>query len=117
MPVGMQQFGSFGSYPVGHSIGHTSLGQPPKHRGMPALSSLQTSFLPSQQFCDALMLPPPGSTGAPQMLPTGLQACPLSQRPGSSGSHATSMSVPGPPPQHASLTMQNSPVSVHPPAI
>src|SRR5687767_8804659 len=99
MPVGMQQFGSFGSYPVGHSIGHTSLGQPPKHRGMPALSSLQTSFLPSQQFCDALMLPPPGNTGAPQMFPTGLHDCPLSQRPSGAFSQVTLPLGFTPPPQ------------------
>jgi hypothetical protein len=51
---------------------------------MPELSSLHTS-LPTenalQQFCEALMLPPSGRTGAPQMFPTGLQLCPLSQRP------------------------------------
>jgi hypothetical protein len=58
-------------YPVGHWAD-----PPPKQRGMPELSSLQTS-LPAlnelQQFCEALMWPPSGSTGAPQMLPVGLQ--------------------------------------------
>jgi hypothetical protein len=53
---------------------------PPKQRGIPELSSLQTSFLPSQQFCEALIEPPSGSTGAPQMFPDPLQAIPLSQR-------------------------------------
>src|SRR5687767_6295502 len=112
----MQQFGSVPSYPVGQSAGHTSFGQPPKQRGMPALSSLQTSFLPSQQFCDALMLPPLGSTGAPQMLPTGLQSWPLSQRLVTM-SQETSPSGLTPPPQHALSSLQNSPVRRQPPAI
>jgi hypothetical protein len=37
-------------------------------------SCLQTAFLPSQQFCEALVAPLP-----PQMLPGGLQAWPLEQ--------------------------------------
>lgn len=40
---------------------------------MPLESSLQTVFLPSQQFCEALL------PKAPQMLPGGLQAWPLVQ--------------------------------------
>src|SRR5574342_829265 len=43
---------------------------------MPAVSGLHTSFLPSQQFCEAFT-----SVEAPQMLPGGLQEPPLSQRP------------------------------------
>ena len=56
---------------------------PPKQRGTPEESTLQTSFWPSQQFCEALMLstPPSGSLPAPQMLPVPLQLVPLSQRP------------------------------------
>lgn len=41
---------------------------------MPLASCLQTSFLPSQQFCDAGTAPLP-----PQMFPGGLQAWPLVQ--------------------------------------
>jgi hypothetical protein len=41
---------------------------------MPLVSGLQTSFLPLQQFCDALTVPLP-----PQMLPGGLQLVPLLQ--------------------------------------
>jgi hypothetical protein len=77
-PVSMQQ-GARPVYPVGHCVL-----PPPKHRGMPALSRLQTSLCPSQQSWGALTLnvPPSGrGKGAPQMLPTGLQACPWSQRP------------------------------------
>jgi hypothetical protein len=48
----------------------TSPTQPPKQREMPAVSRLQTAFLPAQQFCEA------GSPAAPQMLPGGLQAVP-----------------------------------------
>ena len=58
-------------------MGHceqSSFGHPPKHRGMPFESALHTTFLPSQQFWDAF------SPSAPQMLPGGLQAWPLSQR-------------------------------------
>jgi hypothetical protein len=42
---------------------------------MPLASSLQTFFLPSQQFWEALK-----PLMAPQMLPGGLQAVPLLQR-------------------------------------
>jgi hypothetical protein len=42
---------------------------------MPFESDLHTSFLPSQQFWDAFT-----SVLAPQMLPGGLHAPPLSQR-------------------------------------
>lgn len=80
---------------------------------MPELSSLQTSFMPLQQFWLALMLPPPGSTGAPQMLPTGLQDWPLSQR---LPSHCTLPLGFVPPPQHCCAFEQNCPVSVQPPA-
>jgi hypothetical protein len=51
-----------------------SFGQPPKQRMMPFESALQTAFLPSQQFCEALTVPLP-----PQMLPGGLQLVPLEQ--------------------------------------
>ncbi|HEX9106462.1 MAG TPA: hypothetical protein VF832_04530 [Longimicrobiales bacterium] len=50
-----------------------SFGHPPKQRGMLFESSLQTFFLPSQQFCEAF------APVAPQMLPGGLQDVPLSQ--------------------------------------
>jgi hypothetical protein len=45
---------------------------------MPFMSCLHTAFLPEQQFWDAFT-----SVEAPQMLPGGLQLCPLSQRGGS----------------------------------
>lgn len=101
----MQQ-GDWPVYPVGQLVP-----KPPKHRGMPAPSSLQTSFKPLQQFCDALMLPPSGSTLAPQMLPTGLQAVPLSQR------LPVQVTLPlglVPPPQHSCAVSQVLPVSRHP---
>ena len=41
---------------------------------MPPESGLHTSFLPSQQFCEALTL-----VLTPQMLPGGLHAWPLLQ--------------------------------------
>jgi hypothetical protein len=41
---------------------------------MPLMSTLQTAFMPSQQSWLALIFPPSGNTGAPQMFPTGLQA-------------------------------------------
>jgi hypothetical protein len=53
----------------------SSFGQPPKQRWIPFESGLQTAFLPSQQFCEALTAPEP-----PQMLPGGLHACPPVQR-------------------------------------
>src|SRR5215468_1090525 len=80
LPGAMQQ-GASPVYPVGHAVD-----APPKQRGMPETSSLQTSLpgptcppfetCPLQQSMGALVLPPSGSTGAPQMLPTGLQALP-----------------------------------------
>src|SRR5687768_14339109 len=85
---------------------------PPKQRGMPELSSLQTSFIPSQQFCEALMLPPSRSTGAPQMLPSPLQEVPLSQR-----LVVLSQVTPpwaGAPPQQALVARQELPVSRQP---
>lgn len=87
--------------------------EPPKQRGMPDESSLQTSFEPLQQFCDALILPPSGSTLAPQMLPTPLHAWPLSQRP------VAQLTLPfgfTPPPQQALSLLQLVPVSRQPPA-
>jgi hypothetical protein len=48
---------------------------------MPFESYLQTSFFPSQQFCDAFVL-------RPQMFPGGLQFPPLSQS-SFTGSHVT----------------------------
>ncbi len=54
---------------------------------IPAESALQTSFLPSQQFWEALTVPLP-----PQMFPGGLQAVPLLQvvgAPACLGAHRT----------------------------
>ena len=70
------QHGAWPVYPVGQLPE-----PPPKQRGMPLLSSLQTAFLPSQQFCEAFTEPPSRRTGAPQMFPDGLQLVPLLQRP------------------------------------
>jgi len=100
------QHGAWPVYPVGQVVL-----PPPKQRGMPDESSLQTSFLPSQQSCEALIFPPSGSTGAPQMLPTGLQAWPLSQRP---VLHTTLPLGLVPPPQQAWSLMQLSPVRRQP---
>jgi hypothetical protein len=79
---------------------------PPKQREIPFASGLQTAFLPSQQFWEAL------SPFAPQMLPGGLQATPLSQR-------LSSVPQTTPEPgrlQHASVESQKSPVIRQPPA-
>ncbi len=65
----MQHCGLVASYPVGHCVDC-----PPKQRMIPAESGLQTSFLPSQQFWEALTVPLP-----PQMFPGGLQAVPFEQ--------------------------------------
>jgi hypothetical protein len=73
----MQQAGFEPSQPVGQAAGHVSPLHPPKQRGMLFESSLQTALLPSQQFWDAGTFEP--SMRAPQMLPGGLQAVPLSQ--------------------------------------
>ncbi len=88
---------------------------PPKQRGMPETSSLQTAFLPSQQSCDALIItvPPSGSGAVPQMFPTPLQARPLSQRP---PTHCTVPFGFVPPPQQALSFAHDVPVSRHPPA-
>jgi hypothetical protein len=80
---------------------------------MPDESTLQTSFMPSQQFCVALMLPPSPSTFSPQMLPTGLHDRPLSHRP---SVHFTEPFGFTPPPQHASALLHEVPVSRQPPA-
>lgn len=79
---------------------------------MPDVSSLQTAFLPSQQSCDALMLPPSRSTGAPQMLPRPLHAVPLSQRlvPGSQVTPPWA----GAPPQQKVVPRHEFPVSRQP---
>ena len=80
---------------------------------MPDESSWQTSFLPSQQFWLALIFPPPGNTGAPQMFPTPLHDVPLSHRP------LMQRTLPLgfiPPPQHSSSELQLSPVRRQPPA-
>lgn len=85
--------------------------KPPKQRGIPAESSLHTSFMPLQQFWEALMLPPSGSTLAPQMLPTGLQALPLSQR------FPTQLTEPlglVPPPQQLWAEVQEFPLRLQP---
>jgi hypothetical protein len=93
---------------------------------MPELSSLQTSLpgvitppfeiLPLQQSCFALMLPRPpsgsGTTGAPQMFPTGLQAFPLLQVP---ELHSTSL-IGSPPPQQLAVSVHQVPVSRQPSA-
>ena len=96
---------------------HDPDGQPPKQRGIPLESSLQTSLWPSQQSCGALMLPPPGSTGAPQVSPTFWQAVPWVQR-RSVGLHSTEASTP---PgreesarQHSDVSLQESPWRRHP---
>ena len=86
---------------------------PPKQRGIPERSSLQTERIPSQQFCEALMLtdPPSGSRAVPQMLPTPLHAWPLSHRP---LVHRTEPLGLTPPPQHASSFAHEVPVSRQP---
>ncbi len=53
-------------------MGH-AVEAPPKQRITRFESGLQTAFLPSQQSCDAFVL-----VLAPQMLPGGLHAPPLS---------------------------------------
>ena len=80
---------------------------------MPPVPSLQTSFMPLQQFCEALTEPPSRSTGAPQMLPTPLHDWPLSQRP---PAHTTEPLGFTPPPQHALSLSQEVPVRRQPPA-
>ena len=80
---------------------------------MPLTSSLHTAFMPSQQSWLALIFPPSGSTGAPQMLPTGLQAWPLSQR---LPVHCTELLGLVPPPQHCCAVSQAVPVRRQPPA-
>lgn len=82
-PGCMQQPGTDASQPVGHAVV-----LPPKHRSTPFESGLQTSFFPSQQFCDAFT-----SVEAPQMFPGGLHAPPLSQV-CSVGLQATSWATP-----------------------
>lgn len=103
----MQQPATEASYPVGQVVD-----PPPKQRGMPDESSLQTAFFPSQQSWDAGMCPPSGSTGAPQVAPGGLQACPLSQRIPSCGSQVTDAVVD--PPQQSCVSLHQSPVTRHP---
>jgi len=77
--------------------------------------------LPSQQFWDALMstAPPSGSVPAPQMLPTPLQACPLSQRPPMHFTLPLGLITPPsgylPPPQQSLSLVQKFPVSLQPP--
>lgn len=105
-PPAMQQ-GAVPVKPVGHEPDW-----PPKHRGMPDVSSLQTSFIPLQQFCEALMAPPSGSTGAPQMFPVALQDVPLSQRL-VVGSHETPPGAGGAP-QHIRSDRHALPVSLQP---
>ncbi len=99
-----------GATPV-YPVGHVPL-PPPKQRGMPELSSLQTSFIPSQQSWEALIFPPSRSTGAPQMFPRPLHDWPLSQRlvP---GSHTT-LPCAGAPPQQATVDRHELPVRRHP---
>ncbi len=67
-PGWMQHIGFVPSQPVGHAVD-----PPPKQRITLFASGLQTAFLPSQQSCDAFVL-----VLAPQMLPGGLHAPPLS---------------------------------------
>lgn len=75
---------------------------------------MQTAFLPSQQFCEALMsvVPPSGNLPEPQMLPTPLQLWPLSHRP---SEHCTEPLGFTPPPQQSLATEQKLPVSLQPP--
>ena len=80
---------------------------------MPPVSSLQTSFMPLQQFCEALIEPPSRSTGAPQILPTPLHDCPLSQRP---AVHRTEPLGLTPPPQQEFALSHEVPVNRQPPA-
>jgi hypothetical protein len=68
----MQHCGSLPSQPVGHVVVQPVAGHPPKQRGIPFESYLQTSFFPKQQFWDAAAL-------SPQMSPGGLHEPPLSQ--------------------------------------
>jgi hypothetical protein len=110
-PAAMQQ-PAWPVYPVGQAVL-----PPPKHRGIPELSSLQASFCPSQQAWEALTLkvPPSGKgKGAPQILPTGLHFCPLLQRPNGSPAwslmHATVPLGLVPPPQQDWASKQVFPV-------
>jgi hypothetical protein len=86
---------------------------------MPELSSLHTSRPlpgpPLQQLVGALIMrmPPSGRYARLQMLPTPLQAWPLSQRP---LEHRTVPLGLTPPPQHASSLSHEVPVSRQPPA-
>jgi hypothetical protein len=102
----MQQAGSVPSRP----LGHVAL-CPPKHLGTPAESTLQTAVLPSQQFCEALMLmtPPSGSLPAPQTLPVELQDAPGPQWP---SVHWTLEIVPAP--QQLRSPVQKLPVVSQP---
>jgi hypothetical protein len=76
VPTGMQHCGSLPSQPMGQTpsqpLSPQCAGGPPKQRGMPFASYLQTSFFPKQQFWEAL-------TPRPQMSPGGLHEPPLSQ--------------------------------------
>src|SRR5687767_201232 len=87
---------------------------PPKQRGMPEVSSLQTSFMPSQQFWDALTstVPPSRKMVAPQMLPVPLHAVPLSQR----NVLLSQLTPPtaGGAPQHCAVARHALPVSLQP---
>lgn len=82
---------------------------------MPDASSLQTARMPSQQFCEALMLtePPSGSVAVPQMFPTPLHALPLLQRPPVQRTEPLGFT---PPPQQASSLAHEVPVRRQPPA-
>ena len=94
--------------------GHMLPGGPPKQRGMPERSSLHASS-PPQQFIDALIIsePPSVNCARPQMLPTPLQAWPLSQRPFVQSTLPFGLT---PPPQHWLLFVHQVPVSRQPPA-
>ena len=99
---------------------------------MPELSSLQTSSpgtvfwpfqCPLQQDSGALMLrmPPSGRCALPQMLPTGLQALPWSQRPvvmlpASAPRHSTEPLGLVPPPQQLWSSVHHVPVRRQPSA-
>jgi hypothetical protein len=114
----MQQ-GAEPVYPVGHGPFGSQLpvGHPPKQRGIPEESSLQTALWPSQQSWGALMLPPPGRTGAPQVSPTFWHAVPWVQRL-SVGLHSTDSSMPEAweesARQHSEVWLQASPCSLQP---
>ena len=102
-------------YPFGHWVV-----PPPKQRGMPLESSLQTALWPSQQSWGAAMDPPSGRIAAPHSSPSDWQPEPLLQRPGVPGgeplgaTHTTDPFGLVPPPQQSWFVVQKSPLRRHP---